>query len=335
MLSGLWLALGSTQDGGQPLFVVNMSAIEHNMLPLWLSAQGTLARLGRMNVMLVGIDGSEAGQLGFLHSQYNYSAQEVAPWELFTHVQPWAMSVVLCAANDSSLALHAALTLASQHGNAAAVCVDKVQRDQVLGAGFSLLSDLSGMFPDTCATPAKLNSWVRAQQRERDSNLSTSMFATRPVQSRTNAPTAGFDFVTYRRLPVMCLDAAASDFASTQTDILTAYQPGTVAGFGWWTKEGTDIEALSQLGLSWLGGGRNLALFARLPALPPGTPQPSAELPVGPLPAGSSMAVFSFTQGDAESFNQKVSDNTKLHPLFYALTFHDSAFSIVRSTSGS
>ena len=200
------------------------------------------------------------------------------------------------------------------------------------------------------------------------------------MQSRTNAPTAGYDFVTYKRMLVMCLNASAPDFHSAQTDILSAFPVNFLAsnprtrthaftinmavhltpissvltmavpspndphirtfggpdavqplpmrshhdihaitliltlhrglsispvcfttqpthscthslmhshsprqqlslGFGWWSHESDDIDALSKMGLSWLGGGRNLALFADLPALPPNTTQPSAPTP--------------------------------------------------------
>ena len=38
-------------------------------------------------------------------------------------------------------------------------------------------------------------------------------------------------------------------------------------GFGWWTDEDKDIVGLSGRGLTWLGGGHNLALWSTLPPL--------------------------------------------------------------------
>jgi hypothetical protein len=79
-----------------------------------------------------------------------------------------------------------------------------------------------------------------------------------------------------------------------------------VRSYGWWTKEGPDIVALSSLGFSWYGGGHNLALYSALPPLPLQQPEPQ---PTTPLPTNISdaaaLAVFSFTQGDAASFDQK------------------------------
>jgi hypothetical protein len=271
-------------------------------------------------VMTVGIDDSEQGQLDFLAAHYGFAVKYMNSWDLFS--EPFARAavthVVVCGVDDSPLALHAALTAASVHGAAAATCVSKGDRTKILGLGLQLAEDISGVFPDTAGAASSVNKWVLKRQREdrhAAGNLSTSIFATWSSNTNTKSPTSGYDFVTYSRLLTMCLDSQAADFDTTQTSILQSFaanQSSMALGFGWWTDEGKDIDALSTLGLSWLGGGRNLALFSSLPSMIPGTQQPVGSLPE--VPAGASVAVISFTQGDAESFNQKINQRILRQP---------------------
>ena len=115
------------------LYVMNLSAVAPNLLPLFLSAQGTLSRLDLARVMTVGLDDSGPMQLQFLQTQYNFSdAVELEPWSIFSLPEVQGnLAVVLCDVQDSSLGLHAALTLASVHGQAVATCVNSTQRRQV------------------------------------------------------------------------------------------------------------------------------------------------------------------------------------------------------------
>ena len=228
--------------------------------------------------------------------------------------------IVLYGARDAPQALYAALTVAAAHGRAATVCVGgdpEISRAQILQrSGLMVASDLSGLFSnnnDSAASCAAVNQFVEAQQRVGMGNFSTTHFATwgRSVSGR---PTQGFDHAIGERMLSFCMDSAAADWGTTQRRILQRYEKLSF-GFGWWTKEGPDIAALSGLGLTWLGGGHNLALYSRLPALPLPSPPSHPALSrsgvkvavpaVATVPISASIAVFSFTQGDAASFDQK------------------------------
>jgi len=118
-------------------------------------------------------------------------------------------------------------------------------------------------------------------------------------------PTQGFDYVTYTRMPVFCVDSGAADWErGAQQALLARFAPLSQA-FGWWTREDADIVGLSTRGIVFRGGGHNLGLYDTLPPLPPGTPQPTPAGPLPAVPATAALAVFSFTQGDAASFDQK------------------------------
>ena len=133
LVSMLSTSLGIIVGGPNPLYVMNLSAVAPNLLPLFLSAQGTLSRLDLARVMTVGLDDSGPMQLQFLQTQYNFSdAVELEPWSIFSLPEVQGnLAVVLCDVQDSSLGLHAALTLASVHGQAVATCVNSTQRRQV------------------------------------------------------------------------------------------------------------------------------------------------------------------------------------------------------------
>ena len=120
-------------SGPNPLYVMNLSAVAPNLVPLFLSAQGTLTRLRLAQLMAVGLDDSGTRQKQFLETHYNFSsAVDLDPWAIFSLPGVRGnLAVVLCDAEDSPLALHAALTLASVHGQAAAACVNSTQRQQV------------------------------------------------------------------------------------------------------------------------------------------------------------------------------------------------------------
>jgi hypothetical protein len=357
-----------------PLLVANVSSVDHALLPLWLSAQGVINRHSHNSrssaassmVMLTGFDDSETGQLAFLRSHYGFDPQQLRdPWALFDAPAARAAltHVVLCGSGDDPTALHAALSRAGTHCCCAAVCASPAQTKQLLNrTGLVVLEDLRGRWPvGTPGAPALTNAYVRklllpplllppllphraagpadAAGAVDAGDLDTGMFATWSAGTRANAPTAGFDFVTFRRLAVITLNASAPDFNSTQSDVLgwlldaraaaARAAPSAAAaaalpmpvGFGWWSKEGADIEALSRRGVTWYGGGRNLALFSTLPPLPPATPQPrvpDAALPAVParVPGAPSPAVvmFSFSQGDCASFDQKVNQRLLRQP---------------------
>lgn len=136
-------------------------------------------------------------------------------------------------------------------------------------------------------------------------NFSSSHFATWGA-SVAGMPTQGYDFAISQRMVTLCLDAAAADWSEggAQWRLLKRYPPLSF-GFGWWTNEDADVTGLSRMGLTWLGGGHNLALFSRLPALT-ATPQPQTPSPQLPHPSPhAALAIFSFSQGDAASFDQK------------------------------
>ena len=311
-----------------PLWVVNVSGIPSNLLPLFATAQGVVnRRSGVARVLVVGnsadadkLTGADAAALSldFLRSHYQaqlaYADTRVLadPWALFA--QDFAKSAVthavLCDANDAPHALYAALTLAAANGGAAAVCVGSgAERSMVLEkSGLRILSDLGGRWPaaqfNGSAACLSVNAFIDAQLREGigAGNFSSSYFATWGA-AFAGKPTQGFDFAIAERMVTLCMDATASDWREGAQQRLIARYPKLSFGFGWWTDEDSDITALSGKGLTWLGGGHNLALFSQLQQVE-ASPQPSTlSLPsVSPL---ASLAVFSFSQGDAASFDQK------------------------------
>ena len=306
-----------------PLWVVNVTALPPHLVPLFQSAQGVVNRAGGPAVLLVGLatdGGAERTILPFLRSRFGawlaydesrYLAGSAA-WDLFQQpfVRAAVRGVVFCGSADANPALSAALSVAAAHGSAAAVCASPSSRREILGrTQLPLLADLSGRWPALDGNGTALgarqcqsvNAFVAALP---SANFSNRSFATWPAEPPGGAPTTGYDHCASERMLVMCMDSAAADWNSTQASLLARYPPLSV-GFGWWTKEGPDIAALSARGQTWLGGGHSLSLFSRLPPLSQHTPQPSAPS----LPAvadGASLVVFSFTQGDAASFDQKI-----------------------------
>ena len=94
------------------LLVANLSAVDHGLVPLFLSAQGTINRhshraSGSSFVHVTGFDDSEAGQLSFLQAHYGFAVRHLAdPWALFD--TPAARSalthVALCGSADAPVA---------------------------------------------------------------------------------------------------------------------------------------------------------------------------------------------------------------------------------------
>ena len=87
------------------LLVANLSSVDHGLVPLFLSAQGTINRHshrgnGSSFVHVTGFDDSEPGQLSFLQAHYDFAVQHpTGPWALSgipaarpapTHVALWA-----------------------------------------------------------------------------------------------------------------------------------------------------------------------------------------------------------------------------------------------------
>lgn len=323
------------------LWVVNMSSVEASLQPLFKTVQGVVNREAAVaRIVLVGLAEDDykegdvnaaAESLGFIRQHYasslEYSAARVLadPWDLFSKpvVGSTATHLVLCSTDDAPQSLYAALTLASVHGKAAAVCASpEGQANLLKRTGLVLLRNISGMFPlnqstvdddgddDACGA---VNLFVEAAAKKDDATgapvLSREYFGTWGIELG-GLPTQGFDFAAKERMLVMCLDSGASDWSTTQTRLLRRYAPLSL-GWGWWTKEDQDIQALSLLGLSFLGGGDNVALYSSLPPLTGGAqPGSGAALPNGSsIPASASLVVFSFSQGDTCSFNQKFNAN--------------------------
>jgi len=321
------------------VWVVNVSTAEvpTSLVSFYQTAQGVINRVSTTDrVLLVGltadrlkISGQDAAalSLAFLRAEPRYrpllsfdDARYIAAARALTlFEQPFAKAalthVVELGSDDADQALYAALTVAAQHGRAAVLRASPSTRREILArTGLTqLLPSLVGQVTATNSSIAcaQANKFVRKQLRRDASNVSTAMFATWG-RSVAGKPTKGFDFVIYKRLLTFCMDAQGSDANTTQLDILSHFPRVTKAGrampfgFGWWTKEGKDIVHLSSLGFSWLGGGHNLALYSQLPPLS-GAPQPQAPLPTpAELPPHVAIVVFSFSQGDAESFGQKV-----------------------------
>ena len=305
-----------------PLWVVNVSSLPPHIVPLFQSAQGVVNRAGGPAVLLVGLatdGGAERTILPFLRSRFGpwlaydesrYLAGSAA-WDLFQQpfVRAAVRGVVFCGSADANPALSAALSVAAAHGSAAAVCASPSSRREILGrTQLPLLADLSGRWPALDGNGTALgarqcqsvNAFVAALP---SANFSNRSFATWPAEPPGGAPTTGYDHCASERMLVMCMDSAAADWNSTQASLLARYPPLSF-GFGWWTKEGPDIAALSARGQTWLGGGHSLSLFSRLPSLTPHTPQPTRSLPA--VADGASLVVFSFTQGDAAAFDQKI-----------------------------
>ena len=278
-----------------PLWVVNVSGLPPHLVPLFQSAQGVVNRAGGPAVLLVGLatdGGAERTILPFLRSRFGawlaYDESRhlagSAAWGLFQ--QPFVRAAVrgVVFASPSS------------------------RREILDRTQLPVLADLSGRWPALDGNASlgprqclSVNAFVAALP---SANFSNRSFATWPAEPPGGAPTTGYDHCTSERMLVMCMDSAAPDWNSTQASLLARYPPLSF-GFGWWTKEGPDIAALSARGLTWLGGGHSLSLFSRLPPLPLHIPQPSApSLPA--VAGGASLVIFSFTQGDAVVFDQKI-----------------------------
>ena len=337
------------------LWVVNVSSIVNkDLVALFKTAQGVINREAASDrVMIVGIKYDEdraeylrpegrkngvdaaAESLAFLRTHYTpelaYSTKRVLddPWSMFSsaHFPPAVhlTHIALCSTNDAPSSLYAALTLASLHGNAAAVCAAPADQAVILArTGLTLHRNVSGMWPASSYTSdkacASVNLFVeketntsrnanraRSESTRTGSVLSPTYFATWGSGVAGN-PTKGYDFVVKERMLAMCLDSQATDWGTTQTRLLQRYAPLSF-GFGWWTTEAKDIAGMSRLGITFLGGGDNVGLYSTLPPLT-GTPQPSSGAPLPTnIPDSASLVVFSFSQGDTCSFNQKFNVN--------------------------
>lgn len=312
------------------LWVVNVSTVPTNLVSLFQTASGVVNREGAADrVLLVGLaadqlkapDIADAAGLSLTFLRQRYAAElaydrvrdlQSDPWQLFElpFVRRSVTHAVEIGSADAPQAIYAALTVASVHGHAAVLHCSPSERAEVLEkTGLQPISSVLGLFTDMNRSCAAVNAFVARQLSdvEASANLSNSMFATWG-QTVKGVPTQGFDYVVHVRMLAFCMDSSAVDWSTTQRDILEHFPRGKALpfGFGWWTNEGTDIVALSSLGFSWLGGGHNLGLYSLLPPLPlqPPTAQPRAPLPAT-IGDDVALAVFSFTQGDAASFDQK------------------------------
>jgi hypothetical protein len=315
-------------ENPKELWVLNVTNVPANWVTLFQTVQGVVNRAQNHSaVMLIGLKADADGahepsdaavkSLKFLRDHYTneltYDTARVLadPWKLFSHpVFHRTSHLVLCSTDDAPEALYAALTLASIHGHAAAVCANPKDQATILRkSGLTLLRNISGQFPRSSSKTAcaDVNTFVKHEAEAQTTNVFSTQYVATWGAGAKGKPTQGFDMVTSERMLVMCLDSQASDFATVQTKLLSRYAPLSLV-FGWWTKEPPDIKALSLLGLSFLGGGHNLALYSRLPPLI-AAPQPGSAAKLPDVPASASLVVFAFSQGDCMCFNQKFNVN--------------------------
>eukprot|EP01079_Euglenida_sp_SAG-EU17-18_P001615 gene1615-2849_t len=298
---------------GGALVVVNVSGATPTLVPLWMSIAGVVngQECAEDRIFLAGMGDDDVDQAHLAYVSSAYSLGPVIslqdPWQLLGR-QSVHDAVVLCGDKDSPVALHAAMSAASAAGGSAAVCASAKDAGRLLQSGMMQLGlNLTGRFPGTMAISAAaqaINAYAGALLAgPAKANLSSTWFAAWPADG-SGVPTIGYDFVASQRMVMFALDPRAPDWNHTQVPLLRHFAPLS-AGFGWWTKE-SDTSVLASLGLTWQGGGHNVALYSSLPALD-GQPQPSKPDSALPsAPPGTCIAVLSFSQGDSESFNQKV-----------------------------
>jgi hypothetical protein len=104
-----------------------------------------------------------------------------------------------------------------------------------------------------------------------------------------------------------------TDSSTTQAAIATLYAPSgpseSTVVFGSWESEVHDVAWLSSFGLPMVNSGRHLSLLSLFVDDPPVPIPPQPTLPQASLPKADDSSIqafvaFSFSQGDAASFNQ-------------------------------
>ena len=282
------------------IYAVDAIGLGRPLVHTLTSFQGIVNR-GRPRLFVRRSDACEA-YLEDLINYYGYTVIELDNYkDAFEQPELTAIcdSFVVYDIEDCDLALNAALTQAGILG-ACAVNIDDVDL-MVNTYGFSQHADSDADLAGKWSSNEACQQWQYNHQRSKCTDSITGIGV-----GTYSGRYKGQDFQVYKNMFLWCLDSTPhfmSDYETTQKDILSTYDPYTIA-FGRWENEGKDVAALSNKGLIEVGAGPNISIYSQLPK-PASNLTQVASGTLREYDNSKTYIFISFTQGDAMSFCQE------------------------------
>ncbi len=287
----------STQVFGDHLYVADIESwlVKKPKSIEMMSYQGAVnANAGSPIMYCIVYKPTDQDWLDDLEDYHGYTSSTYSnPYDAYTdpNLNQYCDEFVVYDRTDCNLAVNAAVT---QAGILGCMVVEKDDVDTFVNSyGFSQHTDSDANLCGYWNNNEDCQSWQYNNQLN-DCNSTIYCTSEGTFEGRNKA----VDFCVSDSLFTFCLDTHGvhiSDAETTQRDILDSYEPNSI-GTGWWSKEGYDIERISEYGHTYAGQGVNLSVFSHLD---PNIGDQARCTSLRSFDPNKAYVMFSFTQGDA------------------------------------